>query len=90
MERSPADKPPCSTCPKIPKGRPHVPDSAVELNSRNYKAYQHWKECRAVGQFPDDAIVRRNASVMHDLWEEFNRKPLHELMAILPVLMMKK
>jgi hypothetical protein len=24
----------------------------------------HYQECRAVGQFPDDAIVRRNAAII--------------------------
>lgn len=68
---------PCSVCPKIPervfdtdgreiaktpltaaKLRPH----AVELTPRLRLAWQHYRECRAVGRFPDDHIVRGNAS----------------------------
>lgn len=67
---------PCSICPKIPdrvfgddgkeiaktpgnaaKLRPH----AVELTPRLTLAWQHYRECRAVGSFPDDPLVRGNA-----------------------------
>lgn len=43
------------------------PDAGLELSERNKQAVQHYKECRAVGQFPDDDIVRRNAAIIRDL-----------------------
>jgi len=57
---------PCSWCAKQPADVPaheRTPDTAVELSPANWRAYQHYLECRAVGQFPDDPIVRRNAAL---------------------------
>jgi hypothetical protein len=64
IPRAKGARTPCSYCPKIPQGRPLEPASAVELSPHNAQAYQHYLECRAVGQFPDDPIVRRNAVVI--------------------------
>jgi hypothetical protein len=56
--------PPCGSCPKIPKGeRPH-PSNAVELTDANYQAYAHYKRCQAVGRFPVDGTVERNAGLI--------------------------
>jgi hypothetical protein len=55
---------PCWSCPKIPKGAPPKPSSAVELSDKNVRAYLHYKECKAVGRFPDDPIVTRNARII--------------------------
>lgn len=62
-------KTPCWSCPKIPKGEPARPSSAVELSAKNVRAYIHYGECKAVGQFPDDPIVRRNARIIAGLEE---------------------
>lgn len=46
-------------------------------------AYQHWKECKAVGQFPDDRIVKRNAAIiqeLHDLVQEHRQAMLMSAM----------
>jgi len=40
------------------------PEAGRELSARNRQAYLHYLECRSVGQFPDDAIVRRNAALI--------------------------
>ena len=48
-------------CPKID------PDSGVELNEANRQAYEHYLECRAVGSFPDDPIVKHNAKVIRQM-----------------------
>lgn len=40
------------------------PEASKELSARNRQAYLHYLECRAVGRFPDDAIVRRNAALI--------------------------
>lgn len=57
-------RPRCEWCPKVPKDEPPEPSSAVELSDRNWQAYRHYMECRAIGKFPDDPIVRRNAMLI--------------------------
>lgn len=76
---------PCATCPKIPakvydadgqpiekipgnykKLRPH----AVDMNDRMRAAWAFDRECKAVGQFPDDPIVRSNAVLIRDAERE--------------------
>ena len=68
---------PCPACPKIPHGAEPKPDNAIELTDKNWRAYQHWKECKAVDDFPKgDRIVRRNAALIEDAcagWERMNR-----------------
>lgn len=61
-----AGKPPCGfpTGPdttRCPKG---TPEAGIELSERNWLAWQHYQECAAVGQFPDDPIVKRNAAII--------------------------
>lgn len=62
IPRPAGNQPPCRIdgvgCPK---GNPEHP---TDLNERNRQAYRHYLECRAVGSFPDDPIVRRNAALI--------------------------
>lgn len=44
--------------------RDRSPATALELDDRGYQAYQHYLECKAVGDFPDDPLVRANAAVI--------------------------
>lgn len=53
------------------KGTPENPKTLSEANQR---CYEHYLECRAVGQFPDDPIVRRNAGIIRQIEDEFDRK----------------
>lgn len=55
---------PCAACPKIAPGDPPRPESAQDLSEASAQAYQHYLECKAVGAFPADPIVRRNAAVI--------------------------
>lgn len=48
------------------------PESRLSLNERNQQAYEHYRQCRAVGQFPDDPIVRRNAAIIRALEDEYD------------------
>jgi len=60
-------KPPCSFCPKQPTGvklEDRRPETALELNDRGWRALSHYRECRSVGAFPDDPIVKQNASII--------------------------
>lgn len=52
------------------------PDFGIELSERNKQAVQHYKECRAVGQFPEDDIVRRNAAIIRDLEDRHEAEQL--------------
>jgi hypothetical protein len=57
-------KPPCGWCPKIAPGDEPRPSNAQELTPENFQAYVHFRECEAVGSFPNDATVRRNAAII--------------------------
>jgi hypothetical protein len=50
--------------PGCPKGTPENP---VALSPQNEAAWQYWRECRAVGRFPEDAWVRKNATIIQDV-----------------------
>jgi hypothetical protein len=72
---------PCHSCPKIPDGVDKVSDNAVEPTDRSWRAYDHYRKCRAVGVFPDDPIVRRNAAVVRAVEDDFEGAPLRRLLA---------
>lgn len=61
---------PCWQCPKIPEGVLPKSENAIELNAKNRTAFRHYKECRAVGRFPDDPIVLRNAAVIREIYDQ--------------------
>ena len=54
---------PCQEPSGCPKG---TPDSSRSLTYRNKLAWLFHRECRAVGSFPDDDIVRRNALIIEE------------------------
>jgi hypothetical protein len=58
-ERKPCDFQP-SSCPKV------SPTAGVALSPVNELVYIHYLECKAVGAFPDDPIVRRNAATISE------------------------
>lgn len=74
-ERGPKELPPCRTAAKCPKGTPEKPKS---LNLVNLQAYTHYKECRAVGQFPDDGIVRQNARIIRGVEDAHDRAMMRQ------------
>ena len=64
--------PPCRTRANgCPKG---TPEDSRALTDTNWQAYQHYCECRAVGQFPDDPIVRRNAALIREAADSAERE----------------
>lgn len=64
MQPMPREGPtPCQTEDGCLKG---TPDKQRTLIRQNRLAVQHYKECVAVGSFPDDAIVRANAVIIRD------------------------
>ncbi len=63
--RPPGSRPPCYHLgadgrPKCPKSRPFGSD----FYQCNREAYEYHLECSAVGDFPDDAMVRERAVVI--------------------------
>lgn len=52
------------------------PDAGVALNGRNQHALEHYLECRAVGVFPDDPIVRRNARIIREIYDRYEQGQL--------------
>lgn len=71
--RVPGTKTPCAVCPKIPHGAEPRPENAVELTDRTTAAYQHYLECKAVGEFPNDPIVRYTAVLIRQAEESCER-----------------
>lgn len=61
---------PCRNDKGCPKGTPENPRT---LNDQNRRCYEHYKECRAVGQFPDDPVVKQNAAVIRDVEDSIER-----------------
>ncbi len=75
---------PCQKCPKIPASVPEkIRENAIELSDKNAQAWQHYLECRAVGAFPDDPIVRRNARILRDVYDERDQLPLWKLIQLM-------
>lgn len=64
IKRNPRRGPPCTTEAKCPKGHHSDP---IQLSEWNEQAYQHYRTCKAVGDFPDDEIVRRNARIIRTI-----------------------
>jgi hypothetical protein len=55
-----------------PKGTPENPRT---LTVQNLEAFQYDRECRAVGQFPDDPLVRRHAAQIRAAEESIAASP---------------
>jgi hypothetical protein len=84
LERQPGQPTPCATCPKIPEDAPErTRRFARELSPRNLAAFKHYRECAAVGRFPDDPIVRRNAAIIKEVADSYRDSKLDALAALL-------
>ncbi len=78
-ERDKSCQPPCQTSLGCKKG---TPEQSKSLSEKNWLAYQHYQECRAVGQFPDDATVRRNAGLIRMVEDQCDKARQMELMML--------
>lgn len=52
---------PCETARGCPKGHHSKPRGFCP---RSYRAFEHFLECRAIGKFPNDSVVRRHAMLI--------------------------
>lgn len=83
---NPAERVVAAPCrnPKHPKGCPKgTPEKPKTLSAKNRRAYQHWKECKAVGQFPDDDIVRYHAALLQDLADSAAEHKQYQMLAMM-------
>jgi hypothetical protein len=69
-ERDKSCPPPCQTRDGCKKGTPEKPKS---LTPQNWQAYEHYQECKAVGSFPADAVVKRNAAIIRSVEDGVER-----------------
>lgn len=77
QKRLPLQLTPCSTCPKVPDesresqtltcDQKRAIGQASDLSPKNRKALEHYRRCRAVGRFPVDPIVERNAAIIREI-----------------------
>lgn len=66
-----------------PKG---TPEDDRGLNAENCDAYGHYLQCKAVGQFPRDAIVMRNAGIIRQAEDDFQRMREREVVEVVTLL----
>ena len=66
-----------------PKGSPENPKTLMTCNEL---AYEHYRDCRAVGSFPDDPVVRRNAAIIREIEDDAERNKEVECREILMAL----
>lgn len=65
---------PCHECPKVREGAPRPSYYyADEVTDQSWLAIQHFDECDAVQQFPNDPIVKKNAAVIRRVKAECAR-----------------
>ncbi len=50
-----------------------TPENPRTLSPENEQCYEHYLECVAVGQFPDEPVVRRNAAVIRGVIDAVER-----------------
>lgn len=75
---------PCWKCPKIPRTAPRkTREFAEEISDKNYQAFKFHLRCKAVGHFPDDPIVARNAEVIESVIESIRDAKQEELVQTL-------
>ena len=68
---------------KCPKG---TPESNSSLTEQNMKAWIHYQECRAVGSFPDDPIVRQNARIIRSVEDQVEQAHKDQTLKMLELL----
>lgn len=81
LPRPARQRPPCRTKVGCDKG---TPERSI-INERTMRAYQHYLECSAVGSFPDDPVVRRNAGIIRGIEQRVESMKHDELRAALAV-----
>ena len=73
--REASSPPECRTPKGCPKGTPEKPNT---LNFNNAMAFEHYQECKATSQWPDDSVVRRNAVLIREI-EDYAKRIGHRM-----------
>lgn len=73
----------CETKDGCPKG---TPENSRSLTPKNWQAYEHYKRCKAVGRFPRDGIVERNAGIINDAEQTVRDRQQCELIKMMTML----
>jgi hypothetical protein len=68
-----------------PKAVDHRQTPEADLSDRNWAAWQHYQQCKAVGQFPHDAVVRRNAGLIRQVEDQAARGDMARLVQVMAV-----
>lgn len=82
--RLPVDERGNSLCPK---GTPEKSRSLLPIMEQ---CYRHYRECKAVGSFPDDPVVRRNAAAIRDVEEVAEQNRQSEFQSVLMSLAIRR
>jgi len=70
MKRPEGAKPPCFQCPKVPPSAPErTRQYAIDPTEKSRRAIAHYQQCKALGRFPLDMIVERNAGLIAPIEE---------------------
>ena len=87
----PAGSPlPCRICPRTAQAEDRIRANAISMSEKNWQAWQHYKECKAVGEFPNDPIVRRNAAIIREVEDHCERRDRSQISEILAALARRK
>lgn len=80
-ERNENEPPPCRN-PRDPEGCPKgTPENQKSLNPQNQEVWEHYQRCKAVGRFPEDAIVENNASLIRQIEDQVARLQQNEFLS---------
>ena len=71
---------PCFKCPKLAHTADKRREEAQEPTERSRRIIRHYLECKAVGAFPDDPLVRWHAGMIRDAEESLGSSRLDGLM----------
>ena len=90
--RPPGGRLPCHRCPRVAHvgAKDKHPGNAVEITDRTWKIYRHYRECRAVGQFPDDPIVRAHAAEIRAVEDQLERRKERQLLQTIVAMLTRR
>lgn len=78
----------CADCPKIPATAPEKSARyAEQFDDRTWMAFQFYRECRAVKDWPQDPIVRWAAKIIRDVEDEVEERRRNESQATLQAIL---
>lgn len=79
---------PCHQCPKVPRSAPERTRAhAIDPTERSLRALEHYERCKAVGRFPLDVIVERNAGLISAIERDCERSESYDAAGNLALLL---